>query len=99
MNNPEWPEDAFGPKIKCSLRIWTPEFGVREQSRFMPCLPNSAGRPILKAMEAEFAIHVFALDCQAAILLEHQDGTVAVAAHHSDFDQFDDFVRPENAIQ
>jgi hypothetical protein len=50
-------------------------------------------------MEAEFAIHVFALDCQAAILLEHQDGTVAVAAHHSDFDQFDDFVRPENAIQ
>ena len=99
MTNPEWPTSDFGPKIKVAVRIWTPEFGLREYSRFMRCLPNSAGRPVLQNMEAEFAVHVFALNCQAALLLEDHEGNIEVHAHHSDFDQFDDFVRPENAIQ
>ena len=99
MTNPEWPTSDFGPKIKVAVRIWTPEFGLREYSRFMRPMPNSAGRPVLKAMEAEFAVHVFALNCQAALLLEDHEGNIEVHAHHSDFDQFADFVRPENGIQ
>ena len=99
MNNPEWPTSICGPKIKVIVRIWTPEFGLREYARFMRRQPNSAGRPVLKIMEAEFAVHVFALNCQAALLLEDHEGNIEVHAHHSDFDQFDDFVRPENAIQ
>lgn len=99
MPDSNWPKcETLGePYVKVILRLWTPEMGVRQEQDFMH--PVNCLRQVLQEFRANFACHVFALNCQAALIMEHEDGTTLVSAHHNDFDMYEDMVLPEDAIQ